>query len=281
MNRRTFIIVALAAIAAIACLAFGTRTFAAGLVYPVENCFRIVGDFLSTRVGGLFTIDTDAVRNEALEREISMLRLVRVDNENLRAENDRLRRLVGFEPAGERGRWIPATVISRDGVTGVKRFLRIDRGTLSGVREGAAVATPDGVVGRVAEAGPKEAMILPITDPSMRVACELKISDPSAGPVYGILYGNGERTRSAGNVSIVYAVNPLRIGHMAKSPDLGIPAHASIVTSGLGGVFPKGLPVGHLLGGASDDDSRLERQGDVAPAVDFPSLEYVFIRRED
>ncbi len=281
MNKKTIIIAAIAALGAIACLALGSRTFAAGLVYPVENCFRIVGDFFSQRIVGLFTVETDAARNEELEREISMLRLVRIDNENLRAENDKLRKLAGFSPAGGRDSWIPATVLSRDGATGVRRFLRVDRGTLCGVRQGAAVATPDGVVGRIAEAGPNEAMVLPITDPSIRVACEIKTSDPSAGPIYGILYGNGEHTRSAENSSIVYAVNPLRIGHLAKSSDLDIPAHAPIVTSGLGGVFPKGLPVGHLLGGASDDDSRLERQGDVAPAVDFPSLEYVFIRRED
>lgn len=262
-------------------MVFGARTVAAGLVHPVENCFRKTSNFISVRVRGFFSAKTTAARNDELTREISMLRLVRRDNDNLRAENDRLRKLVGFDPPGSRGRWIPATVLSRDGATGVRRFLRVDRGTRSGVREGAAVAIPEGLVGRVAEAGPNEAMVLPITDPEVRVACEIKTVDPVGGPVYGILYGNGARTRAAEKASIVYAVNPLRLGHVGKKSNLGIPKHAPVVTSGLGGVFPRGLPVGHLLDGASDDDSRLERQGEVAPAVDFPSLEYVFIRRED
>jgi rod shape-determining protein MreC len=53
------------------------------------------------------------------------------------------------------------------------------------------------------------------------------------------------------------------------------------VTSGLGGIFPKGILVGSLVSRLRSDPTRLEQEGDVAPAVDFPALEEVFIRRED
>ena len=281
MKSKNFIIAAVAALGAIICLAFGVRTVAGVLVRPVENCVKKMGDFALPRMHGLFAAQATAKRNKELEREISMLKLVRLDNANLLAENDRLRKFAGFEKAASRVHWIPASVLSHDGATGVRRFLRVDRGSKDGIRPGAAVATPEGLVGRVADVGPNEAMILPITDPSVRVACEVKSGDPSMGPIYGVLYGNGARTRSAERVTIVYAVNPLRLGHISKTSNFGIPARAQVVTSGLGGVFPRGLPVGHLLDGTSDDDSRLERQGDVVPAVDFPSLEFVFISRED
>ena len=49
----------------------------------------------------------------------------------------------------------------------------------------------------------------------------------------------------------------------------------------MGGVFPKGIVVGYLISGTREDETKLEREGDIAPAVDFPSLEEVFIRRED
>ena len=281
MSKKTAITAALTAIGLAACLVFGLRTVAAGLVHPVENFLSRTGDFVVLRAKGIFSAKAVASRNKELEREISMLRLVRLENDRLRAENDRLREFAGFAQAGQRGRWIPATVLSRDGATGVRRFLRLNRGTRAGVRAGAAVATPEGLVGRVAEAGPNEAMVLPVTDPAMRVACEVKTDDPAAGHIYGILYGSGERAGAAEKATLVYAVNPLRLGHIGKSPNFGIPTHARVVTSGLGGVFPPGLAVGHLLDGASDDETRLERQGDVAPAVDFPSLEYVFVRCED
>lgn len=281
MSNKTIIITVSAVLGAIVCLVFGIRTVAAGLVHPVENCFNMAGSSFSSGIRSFFSARAVAARNRELEREISMLRLVRRDNENLRAENDRLRKLAGFDPPGSREHWIPASVLSKDGATGVRRFLRVNRGTRSGIKEGATVAVPEGLVGRVAAAGPNEAMVLPITDPEVRVACEIMTIDPVGGPIYGILYGNGMQTRTAEKASVIYAVNPLRLGHIGRNSNFGIAKNARIVTSGLGGVFPRGLPVGHLLDGTSDDDSRLERQGDVAPAVDFPSLEYVFIRRED
>ena len=81
------------------------------------------------------------------------------------------------------------------------------------------------------------------------------------------------------DASILYVVNPFRIRHLQQRPDL--PPRAKIITSGLGGVFPRGLVVGFLLDGQNADDTRLEREGDVISAVNFPALESVFIRRED
>jgi rod shape-determining protein MreC len=51
------------------------------------------------------------------------------------------------------------------------------------------------------------------------------------------------------------------------------------VTSGLGGVFPKGLEIGTLLD-VRRDEKGLAREGEVLPSVDFSMLEDVFIRRE-
>ena len=55
---------------------------------------------------------------------------------------------------------------------------------------------------------------------------------------------------------------------------------ARVVTSGLGGVFPKGLEIGTLLD-VRTDERGLVREGEVLPSVDYLSLEDVFIRREE
>ena len=67
--------------------------------------------------------------------------------------------------------------------------------------------------------------------------------------------------------------------HLKRQPRLS--AHARIITSGLGGLYPRGLTVGYLIDEQDEGETELEREGDVLPAVDFPSLENVFIRRED
>ena len=281
MKQKKTIIAVVAALSAIACLVWGVRTVAAGLVRPIENGWRKAVSSLGVRIGGIFNSQATAARNKELERENALLRMVRADNDSLRSENERLRALVGFKPPGGRGKWIPASVLSVGGATGARNFLRIDRGTRAGVKAGAAVAVPEGLVGRVAEAGFNEAMVIPITDPGVRVACEIKTPDPAAGPIYGILYGSGAYSRVVVNASLVYAVNPLRLGHIGRNSNFGIPSRAKVVTSGLGGVYPRGLPVGHLLDGTSEDEMRLERQGEVVPAVDFPGLEYVFVRGDE
>ena len=62
MKSKTIIIVALASLGAIACLFLGMRTVAAGLVHPVENCFRKVGGLFSTHIGGFFSAGAAAAK---------------------------------------------------------------------------------------------------------------------------------------------------------------------------------------------------------------------------
>jgi len=58
-----------------------------------------------------------------------------------------------------------------------------------------------------------------------------------------------------------------------------VPPRSPVFTSGLGGVYPKGIAVGTLMEVLQDQDSP-RREGEVLPAVDFSTLRDVFIRRE-
>lgn len=281
MDKKKVIGAALAVLALLVCLFFGVRTVAAGLVYPLENAAAKISGFCRTRVCGIFQAQAAAARLAVLERENENLRLVRADNENLRAENERLQGALGFAVRKTKQDWLAARVLSVGGTTGTRLFLRIDQGARKGVRKGACVVAPEGLVGQVYDVGPNEAMVLPITDAALRVPCRIKTPDPAAGALYGILYGNGAYARAAGKAFLIYGVNPLRLGHVGQNAAFGVPSRAQVVTSGLGGVYPPGILVGFLLDGTSEDDTRLERQGDVAPAVDFSALQYVFIRREE
>jgi rod shape-determining protein MreC len=175
--------------------------------------------------------------------------------------------------------WIQAPILSRNGATGAKSFLRIGMGSLHGVSKGAAVAAPDGLVGIVSDVSLHTCTVKMITDPSVKVSCRLEMSDAGMGTVYGIVSGAGARTVAETDAVVLYAVNPLYVGHLKNG--IQPPPHTRIVTSGLGGIFPKGILVGSLVSSPRNDPSKLEQEGDVAPAVDFPALEEVFIRREN
>ena len=175
--------------------------------------------------------------------------------------------------------WIHAPILSRNGATGAKNFLRIGKGSIHGVTKGAAVAVADGLVGQVADVSLHTCTVKMITDPSVKVSCELVVGDDSFGKMYGIVSGTGAKTISQTESIVLYAVNPLHIGHLKNGFEP--PPYTKIVTSGLGGIFPKGIPVGVLVSATRSSPTKLEREGDVAPIVDFPALEEVFIRREN
>lgn len=249
----------------------GPRSVAAEAVYPVENGVGWFSRHVGTRVRGVFSRMDLAVENRRLREEVAALRM-------------ELTRFTGrrtpVDGAAMPGAWLAAPVLSRGGVTGARGFLRLGKGSADGVKSGQAVAVPEGLVGRVTAVSPHTCEVRLITDPSVRVACEVVTGVSAWGPVYGILSGGGtHRVSEEAAGTLLYVINPLRLRHLDRQPDL--PPRAKIITSGLGGIFPRGLVVGFLLDGPHEDESKLEREGEVEPAVDFPSLESVFVRRED
>ena len=283
MTGRTGIIAACGALLALALWLVCGRIVAKEVVYPVENGRSWFGRVVGVRVGGLFRGAATAAENQRLKEENASLRMVRTDAVELAAENERLRSMLGLDlPRNPfpTNRWICAPVLSRDGVGGVRGLIRVGRGSSDGVTTNSAVAVPNGLVGRVEQVSPRTADVRLITDPLVRVSCEIEIGDAEYGAIRGILQGGGRQAvRQVSGASILYVIEPLRVRHLRRQPAL--PAHARIITSGLGGVYPRGLTVGYLIDGQDEGETELEREGDVLPAVDFPSLENVFIRRED
>ena len=229
-------------------------------VYPVERAKRLFTTHVVSRAAGMFRGAAAAAENVRLRREVASLSVLRGDVERLEAENDRLRRALGYAERCH-GEWLAAGVLSVGGAAaGAPNVFRVDKGSLAGVREGAVVVAPEGLVGRVTAVSPHTADVTRITDRSVKVSCMVE-SGASKNAV-GILAGGSD--------------DLLVLRHLTGEVDP--PPRSRVVTSGLGGVFPKGIEVGVLLGIRTDADG-LSREGDVQPSVDFPELEDVFIRR--
>ena len=228
------------------------------LVYPAERAGNLFSRKVWTRIRGAFAGASAGAENVRLRREVASLSMVRGDLERLEAENARLRQTLGYAEA-KRGEWIAAAVLSEGGAAGVGRTIRVDRGALAGVVEGAVVSVPDGLVGLVTDVTPHTAEITLLTDPSVKVSCRLETGGRKR--VLGILSGGGE--------------DYLTLRHLTDAEE--VPPRTRVLTSGLGGVFPRGLEVGTLL---SITNRMPGVEGEVLPAVDFSTLEDVFIRRE-
>ena len=177
----------------------------------------------------------------------------------LRKENAALRKSLDYRDKAA-GKWEPAEVLSSGGGAAATRdVIRVGKGSLSGIREGAAVVVPEGFVGRVVSVSPHTAEVLLLTDPSMRVSCKIEADDDAVA--HSILMGADSDRVLLGHLSGAAALRP----------------HAKVVTSGLGGVFPKDIRIGTLL---LVTNGVRGVEGEVVPSVDTATLEDVFIRRD-
>lgn len=274
MEKKTGIMLCACALAGAAVLLWiaGGFAVASEAVYPLEKSATWFQRNVSCRIRTLWRRQSYAAENMRLKREIELLRMMLNESERERPNGD------APVPPVLKG-WIPAPILSRNGATGAKSFLRVGKGSLHGIAKGSAVAAPDGLVGIVSDVSLHTCTVKMITDPSVKVSCRLEMDNAGTGAIYGIVSGTGARTIAETEAVVLYAANPLHIGHLKNG--IQPPPHTKIVTSGLGGIFPKGILVGTLVSNPRNDPSRLEQEGDVMPAVDFPALEEVFIRHEN
>ena len=254
----TYLLLTLAAIGTVVLLAF--RGVCSEAVYPVENASLAFRTRVWTRIVGLFRASSAQAENVRLRREVASLALARGDVERLEAENARLRRALGYVER-QPGDWVAAAVLSSGGAAaGSPNVIRVGKGALAGVRDGAVVAAAEGLVGRVTAVTPHTSEVTLITDRGVKVACEVETG--AGRRICGILSGGGE--------------DLLALRHLTDAGE--VPPRARVLTSGRGGVFPRGLEVGTLLDVHTDAEG-LAREGEVQPHVDFSALEDVFIRR--
>lgn len=194
--------------------------------------------------------------NERLVAELARVRADRARMAELEEENRHLSELLELREAlGVDA--IAANVIGSD-ATGLSHTLILGQGTASGLRPGMAVLSNEGVVGRIIAASPHASRVLLIDDHN------------------SALDGFDQRSRARGIVAGMVD-DGIIMKYVDRSQD--IKPDDTIVTSGLDGIFPRGLLVGTV--------SSVHREGpglflnvQLAPAVNFRQLEQVLVVRQ-
>jgi rod shape-determining protein MreC len=147
--------------------------------------------------------------------------------QNVEEENLRLRALVGLTERGK-NQFAPANLFPA-GRTGqiVARSFRLDLGADDGVKPDAPVIAPEGLVGVVRVTSGGQALGDFWTHPEFRVSAMT-----TDGRVFGIIRPLGE--------------SPLLMQLDGAPYQLELAAGTELVTSGMGGVFPRGIPIGRV-----------------------------------
>lgn len=198
------------------------------------------------------------LENEVLQERVRQLEEELVDYENIKRENDQFREFLELKQNNPDYTFEPATVIGRDATNRFASFT-IDKGSLAGVEVADPVINSDGLVGIVWEVGLTYSHVRTILDISVEVG------------VYNIY------TRDSGIVSgdIVLSGESLcKLSYLPKNS--GIAAGDRVVTSGIGGVFPKDLRVGTVRS-VDLDANGLSLSAVIEPFADINNVTEVLI----
>lgn len=230
---------------------------------PGRGALALVSPFQKALVGGVrsvsaiwhqyFFLVSTADENRKLKQELAEARQQMAVCDETTIAVDRLRRLLAFSEQGPYP-LIAAEVVGKD-PSPWSRTLIVDKGTRHGAQKGFAVVVPDGIVGVITESSGGFSRVLLLVDPNSAV--DALVQETRAR---GIVKGTGS---GPCDFDYVLRKDAVSIGDM-------------VISSGLDGVFPKGLPVGRV------SDVMRMRAGifqkiTVTPDVNFDTLEAVFI----
>ena len=231
-------------------------TFFERAVLTFASPFQNSLDGLVTRVNDLWAnylwlVDARK-QNIVLKQQNQELRSQLRQTEEISLQNARLRKLLAFVDELDRPA-LPAQVIGED-ASNWSRTIIINKGTRAGLRSGFPVVAADGVVGRIIKTAPNSSRVLLITDASSAVAALIQRTRTR-----GVARGRGD------DLSIEYALR-----------DSDIQVGDLLVTSGMGGIFPKGLALGSVVSVERDPFS-LFQQVRAKTTTDFSHLEEVLV----
>ena len=191
--------------------------------------------------------------NRDLRDRVRTLEAERQRLTELELENARLERLLDFRSSMP-AKALTARVVGKD-ASGWFETFTLDRGEQDGVQPGMAVVCADGVAGRIASVSPHASRVLLVSDHNSGVDALIQRTRAR-----GILEGTLSGTAS---LKYVKPSEELEVGDL-------------VVTSGLDGIFPKGLRLGRVVG-VTRRESGLFQLAEVVPFVDFSKLEEVLI----
>lgn len=210
---------------------------------------------------------------------ISAIGSLEQENRRLRAENARLtqqtlqlqaegrdnvtlRQLLAYKQAHPQHTYSPASVIAR-GTNNLEAMLTLAQGAGDGLQVGMAVVDAHGLVGRISRLGPHAAVVTPINNAGSAVAAYVAVN---AGDTSGNSDPTGLVQDEPGTglmLNFVQATAPLQADNW-------------VLTSGVGGTFPRGLPIGRI-GQIRQRPVDLFQIATVTPAADLKSDRQVLV----
>lgn len=232
---------------------YGPGRVAIAVVAPFQKMIVATTRFFSDIWEHYFFLVTVVDDNRALRKQLQQARALNHQLREASQSNERLRKLFDLQQKMTQP-LIAAQVVGKDPSPWFQSVV-LDKGLTDGVEKGRPVINPQGVVGIVVEATAHYAKVMLITDPNSAV--DAVIQDSRAR---GIIKGGASG----------YCV----LNYVLRKHDVTV--GDPVVSSGMDGVFPKGLPIGQVATTVKQE-AGIFQDVTVTPYVDFERLEEVLV----
>ena len=201
--------------------------------------------------------------NKRLKARLEDYATLQADVNDLEIENNELRKIIDKKENLRAFNPIQSTVIARNPDQWEEKII-IDRGKIHGVKVNMAVMTSQGLIGKVILTTPYTSTVelLSTQNPNYRVSAV--ISDKEE--VFGLIEGYDEKRKEL----ILKRIDS----------EFEVKKGQKVTTSGLGGIFPKGILIGEVTE-VTTDDYGLTKLAYVKPAANFSILDHVIISKRN
>ncbi|GLB46663.1 cell shape-determining protein MreC [Philodulcilactobacillus myokoensis] len=200
--------------------------------------------------------------NQILKKQVGNVAAVQVRNQALQGENQQLKRQlkIGNTPTDTRS--INASVIDRTPSSWQDQII-INKGENDGVVKNMSVLVGSGLAGRVVEVNRSNSKIELITNSnSSSDRFPIQVTTKDGKVLNGIVTGYDRNN------------NEIEMGNLTSSAKLK--SGAKVLTSGLGGITPKGIYVGKIVN-VSSDDYGLSSKVSIKPSADMNDIQVVTV----
>ena len=237
----------------------GISSSVSTVVSPLQKIVYNINSRVKETVDFFLNFSEVKLENEQLKQKNTELENELIEYESLKDEVERLREALNFTESRSNYNYVGVNIIGYSGSSLSDGYI-IDKGSNDGIAKNMVVVSSKGLVGKVTKVSSNFAIVQSILNENIAVA----VMDQQTREATGMLQGLSDKKDK--NMTVVYN---LPIDSDVKEGDI-------FITSGLGKIYPKEIPVGTVVS-VQEDNVKVMKSAVVEPFVKFNELEELFV----
>ena len=237
----------------------GISSSVSTVVSPLQKIVYNINSRVKETVDFFLNFSEVKLENEQFKQKNAELANELIEYESLKDEVERLREALNFTESRSNYNYVGVNIIGYSGSSLSDGYI-IDKGSNDGIAKNMVVVSYKGLVGKVTKVSSNFAVVQSILNENIAVA----VMDQQTRDATGVLQGLSDKKDT--NMTVVYN---LPIDSDVKEGDI-------IITSGLGKIYPKEIPVGTVVS-VQEDNVKVMKSAVVEPFVNFNKLEELFV----